>query len=784
MSFDEDSPDTKLGPAPAPLDLGRLEVDARAAAAKHVASILQKPEQLEKVDQFKRRVARKKASVEAMLKTAVQSQLDGVRTGLNQLQSALQDVYDIKQSLDQVEEAYKTIQPLHTSLASLVGENSQFCQLAAAQENLKHIFTVPESVKKTRDLISEGKLLQAHKHLADLEMSRDDLLQELHRQPNRSPTDNNTLKKYFSEVQELSKELGKQLWVIIQRMLISVRREPTLIVTSLRIIEREERMDSAWLRKHDQTGFMPPGRPKKWREQCFSTLEQSIAARIECSQVDSREENKMWLVRHLEITRQHMLEDIRVVKTLLPPVCPPDYDIVKTYTSMYHRGLSQHLQEMINQELEGNEIVSLLQWVGSYEPDIMKNPEINLDTKDFGPLLDHSYIIHLQNQYMKNMQQNISEWSRNTLKSDQKEWLQEAPPESDSKGHYITQLPVILFQMMEQNRMCVCEGYYITQFAIILFQMMEQNLQVAKIIGRDMVKKVLELFTEELNNFAHEFNNAIKLYRDRHLGNRKEPKFYVHFMVANINNCLSFGEYMEELRSRYLDSDKYEEEGREKETDTIRKDRFQQLTEQFTANANHCCKILVEEVFMDLKDSSCFNELMTRAWMSNSNVVDTVCATWADYAQDFVHIKPAMFEVLIQEGQRSILREYLRALLSRKLSFKNYEERRTSSEKICKEAKQMKSQFLEVSPGQNVSQFDVLPALAEVLRLRDTSMLSLEITGFAQKYPDIRMEQLINLILCRGDTSRSDAKQLAQDTLGDDELRPKPKGIFTDIASG
>ena len=47
-----------------------------------------------------------------------------------------------------------------------------FCQLSAAQENLKHIFTVPESVKRTKDCIAEGKLLQALLFLGDIDLAK------------------------------------------------------------------------------------------------------------------------------------------------------------------------------------------------------------------------------------------------------------------------------------------------------------------------------------------------------------------------------------------------------------------------------------------------------------------------------------------------------------------------------------------------------------------------------------------------------------------------------------
>ncbi|XP_060899900.1 exocyst complex component 3 [Labrus mixtus] len=720
--------------------------EAVATAVQRVAGMLQRSDQLDKVEQYRRREARKKASVEARLKAAIQSQLDGVRTGLTQLHSALIDVKDIQNSLADVSKDWRQSINTIENLKDVKDAVVQHSQLASAVENLKNIFSVPEIVADTQQLIEQAELLQAHRKLIELECSRDDLMYEQYRMDSKNTSDMNLISIYFEDVQGLSDELAKQLWMVLQRSMVTVRSDPTMLVSVVRIIEREEKIDRRMVDRKKQSGFIPPGRPKRWKDKMFEVLEGTVSTRIEGTQSVTRENDKMWLVRLLEITRKYVLDDLIVVKNLMVQCFPPHYNTFNRFFCLYHNTVSTRVTELASEDLEANEIVSLLTWVlNTYKStEMMGHPELLLecDINQLEPLLPQDVVDDLLSKYVRTFTSNITGWLRKALETDKKDWQKETEPEADQDGYYQTTLPAIVFQMFEQN------------------------LQVAAQINRDFKEQVLRLCLKQMVSFLIRYREEAVVYKEEHLRDRQLPQCYVQYMIGIINNCQTFKESINSLKRKYSSESTDSDAAIERTLNEVAKEG---------------CQFLLDEVFLDLEHH--LNELMTRKWLTGSHAVDTICVTVEDYFNDFNKIKRPYNQEMTSEALRRVVVEYIKAVMQKRITFKNADERREGAERMIKEADQFKFLFRKLAAGEDTDSLcGAIAAIAEVFKLTDPTLLFLEVTTLGTKYPDIREEHIQALLAVRGDASR-EMRQMIVGTLSENKVSSSivTQPIFKDI---
>ncbi|KAK8375438.1 hypothetical protein O3P69_008347 [Scylla paramamosain] len=739
------------------MDVGEAECEAMKRATLLVENMLQRPDQLQKVEQYRRRVQRKKASVEAMLKTAMQSQLDGVRTGLTQLQSALTDLREIKTCLSEVESSLVRVPELSKDLNECRAEYVRHSQYAAAMENLKHIFTVPESVEKTEKWISDGRLLYAHQCLMDLENSRDDLLFELHKLPHQNPNDTRMLKEYFADVHKLSEELGKQVWVILQRTLNTVRMKPTQIVTALRIVEREERADQFALQRQKGSGFLPPGRPKKWREKTLKVLEEAVVERIEGTILEDRSKSKNWLIKHLEVIRLLVLEDMKVISSLCVPCFPPSFDIVNLYVQMYHKSLANHLVELIDAKLEDNEYVTLLSWVLNVYagPELMGHPTLNINIAKLGPLLEDKVLNNLISEYLKNVNNNYDSWMTKALEIEEKEWYRSEPPQQDPDSHYKTEVPQLIHDMIRQN------------------------LEVANTTSPEVQVQVLICSLEQVRLFAGKFDAAVKRYKDNYYSDRSQIQYYTTYIIALANSCQGMVDVLMSIKAQFW------RPGTTTNTyDTEIATKFDAVLNVYQRVRNQMCDHLLEEAIEDLQDH--FNALLTQRWLHDTEPMDTICLTLSDYFNDYSHLHQKNFDHVVQLVLNTVAMRYTTAILQKRLTLKTQEDRKLVAERIISEAEKVATVFEQVAPDlvKFDSPCDVMKGLAEVIKVSDVEMISLEVHPLLRRYPDMSSDHLTALLLLRGDLGRLDVRQRVAEIM--EEMRtqrtgPAPKSIFSHI---
>jgi hypothetical protein len=161
---------------------------------------------------------------------------------MEQLKDVNKNVSQVKSTIFSIQEEYKTISHLETTLAELRREATKHKQLKSAKENVKNILNVEDLAREASDFIDANKLLSAHKCLLDMEKCRNDILEELGSpsQTNSNIGDIKLVEEFFKQVREIQNILHNHIFLTLKRMLEVAKSCPEQLVNALRIIEREE----------------------------------------------------------------------------------------------------------------------------------------------------------------------------------------------------------------------------------------------------------------------------------------------------------------------------------------------------------------------------------------------------------------------------------------------------------------------------------------------------------------------------------------------------------------
>jgi len=355
--------------------------------------------------------------------------------------------------------------------------------------------------------------------------------------------------------------------------------------------------------------------------------------------------------------------------------------------------------------------------------------------------LEANEVEELIQRYLDTTRDNMTEWMKNSLTSDKVDWFKEKEPESDGEGYYHTSLPVIVFQMIEEH------------------------LQVANTISDELTARVFQLCLDQLKNLLDYYRAAIQSYKNKHFEDRKQFCPFTLFTIAAINNCGSFQENLTKVAGKYGKQCKSA-----RSADFNLDKQVAAIFEKLNHTADETINYLLDEMFLDL--DAWFTNLITKTWMASNESLDTICVTIEDYTQDYIHMKPKYFQKLMEVALDRVVANYIKRLLSRSITFTKYEERLEVGEKICRDSDQIKALFIKIGGASFLrhkqgSPTDVLPILAEVLKLKDPTMMSLELGTLVNKYPDIQKDHLVALLYLRSDL-KGTALQLVNETLGED----------------
>uniref|UniRef100_A0A8C8Z3Z4 Exocyst complex component 3-like protein n=1 Tax=Prolemur simus TaxID=1328070 RepID=A0A8C8Z3Z4_PROSS len=670
----------------------RAERLARGAALKWASGIFYRPEQLARLGQYRSREVQRTCSLEARIKSVVQSYLEGVQTGVWQLAQALEVVQGTGEALSQTRGLLQGISKSSQTLEALREQVSQHKQLQALSQLLPRLRAVPAAVAHTQTLIDAQRLLEAYVSLRELEQLQEETW---------APLGSLEL-PVFQELGLLAEALGQAVEAAAGAAGQLAREDPALLVAAVRVAEMET----------GRTTHLGQA-PRDWRQRCLRALQEGLE-RVHFG--TSLLPGPGALAEWLEALRVALPAEMVTAEALVAPCCPPHYRVVQLWAHTLHSGLRRSLQQLLaGPELGAADAFALLHWalhvylgqemMGSLE----MGPEA--DVSQLEPLLTLENVEQLEATFVAKAQASVAQWLQKALDGEVAEWSREQEPNTDPSGFYYSPMPAIVLQILDEN------------------------IRVTSLVSESLQRRVHGMALSELGAFLRSFGDALIRFSRDHLRGQAMAPHYVSYLLATLNHQSALSSSVSILQHNWVASG-----------------ALASVEAGLDELQRRICRLVLEALLAELQPL--FAALPSRQWLSSPELLEGVCEVTERFCRDFRRVRNPAVQLLLAEAERAVVLQYLHALMQGRLVCRGPDERTQAAERLRQDAAQLRELFLGLGLEERAHCAPVLLALRELLNLRDPMLLGLEVASLRQQFPDVSEDHVSALLDLRGDVSR------------------------------
>ncbi|KAI5791668.1 exocyst complex component Sec6-domain-containing protein [Peziza echinospora] len=611
-----------------------------------LSELLRHTEDLDKIGSLKAEFARKKAVLDAQIKSGLKQQLQVTEAGLGAISDGQRKINTIKEEMMKIEklcvEAQNMIQefPLINKISKI---HRNFVAVEDMKSGLQGLDTKLSTVDRMlqdddgEDIMNPmPNLIPVHHQITQIQDFRDNAL---HQSSTLDQDIRHTLESYFSPLLNTVDTFDERIGIISMNMIELVRAGNVgLVVRLAKIIDAEERSDEKVLAlqaaqnshqelasrfKSIQTG---PKVARGYKQKWLDCIKSAAAARFNgiaeafIEDPDTLSDSLQWF-----------FDDLRTVQQYFPQLMPPKWNIFETYLNIYHGLMHDFLKSLVEKpDLDGGCLLKVILWNTEYTKNMKA---LGIKATDLTPRLLDGKEDELVKEYLHLIVNSMEKWMDKIIADDTKDFINR---------------PQTL--EYDENKNAGMPG------AIVMFQMINQQIEVALDSNKgSVVAGVVDECVRMLKNRQNVWQKVMKEEVEAYCQNPDDAaEGILEYSIAVANDQLKCAGYAESTSAKTapLLSRKFAEQVTQSLDSAI---------EGYVATAEACIDRCVDIIFQDLKPA--FALLFTPSWYGGeqmSNIIATIRSYLLDPCEQMLNAD--LFIGLVENLSEVTLQTYLSAI--------------------------------------------------------------------------------------------------------------------------